>query len=86
MALSIDGVVAGTARSYRDGSVNRVYVIGDPQFWRAGQAVAELHEIVGRSTRSHLALLSTRPPLAQRAVRARPGVPSLGVRPGRVVL
>ena len=47
VALSIDGVVAGTARSYRDGSVNRVYVIGDPQFWRAGQAVAELHEIVG---------------------------------------
>ena len=45
VALAIDGVVAGTGQSYRDGSVNRVYVIGDPQFGR-GSAVFELHEIV----------------------------------------
>ncbi|MCY4665677.1 MAG: sulfatase-like hydrolase/transferase [Acidimicrobiaceae bacterium] len=46
VALAIDGVVAGTGQSYRDGSVNRVYVIGDPQFRRGGSAVFELHEIV----------------------------------------
>ena len=48
MALSIDGVVAGTARSYLEDSVHRVYAIGDPQFWRADQPTVELHEIVGR--------------------------------------
>ena len=48
MAFSIDGVVAGTARSYLEDSVHRVYAIGDPQFWRADQPTVELHEIVGR--------------------------------------
>ena len=46
VALSIDGVVAATGRSYREGSVNRVYVIGDSQFWRGGSPLLELHEIV----------------------------------------
>ena len=48
VALSINGVVAGTAPSYREGSLHRVYIIGDPQFWRADQPTVELHEIVGR--------------------------------------
>ena len=46
VALSIDGVVAATGQSYREGSVNRVYVIGDSQFWRGGSPLLELHEIV----------------------------------------
>ena len=47
VALSIDGVVAATARSYREGSLHRVYIIGDPQFWQAREPDVELHEIVG---------------------------------------
>ena len=47
VALSIDGVVAATARSYREGSLHRVYIIGDPQFWQAREPGIELHEIVG---------------------------------------
>ena len=47
VALSIDGVVAATARSYREGSLHRVYIIGDPQFWQAREPDIELHEIVG---------------------------------------
>ena len=46
VALSIDGVVAATARSYREGSLHRVYIIGDPQFWQAREPDVELHEIV----------------------------------------
>ena len=47
VALSIDGVVAATARSYREGSLHRVYIVGDPQFWQAREPDVELHEIVG---------------------------------------
>ena len=47
VALSIDGVVAATARSYREGSLHRVYIIGDPHFWQAREPDIELHEIVG---------------------------------------
>ena len=47
VALSINGVVAATARSYREGSLHRVYIIGDPQFWQAREPDVELHEIVG---------------------------------------
>ena len=46
VALSVDGVVAATARSYREGSLHRVYIIGDPQFWQAREPDVELHEIV----------------------------------------
>ena len=47
VALSINGVVAATARSYREGSLHRVYIVGDPQFWQAREPDVELHEIVG---------------------------------------
>ncbi len=46
VAVSVDGVVAGTARSYRDGSIERVYAIGDPQYWKTSEPLVELHEIV----------------------------------------
>ena len=47
VAVSVDGVVAATARSYRDGSIERVYAIGDSRFWRTDEPRVELHEIVG---------------------------------------
>lgn len=47
VAVSVDGVVAATARSYRDGSIERVYAIGDSRFWRTDDPRVELHEIVG---------------------------------------
>ena len=48
-ALSVDGIVAGTARSYMDGSIHRVYAIGDSLFWKKSALplpVVELHELV----------------------------------------
>ena len=47
VAVSVNGGVAGTARSYRDGSTERVYAIADPQFWKTSEPLVELHEIVG---------------------------------------
>ena len=47
VAVSVDGVVAATARSYRDGSIERVYAIGDSRFWQTDEPQVELHEIAG---------------------------------------
>ncbi|MXW76009.1 MAG: sulfatase-like hydrolase/transferase [Acidimicrobiaceae bacterium] len=45
-AIVVDGVVAGTARSFGDGPPHRVFAIGDSQYWRGADPVVELHEIV----------------------------------------
>ena len=46
-AISVDGIVAGTARSYMDGLIHRVYAIGDMRFWhRNSEPIVELHEII----------------------------------------
>jgi len=42
----VDGVVAGTARSFGDGPPHRVFAIGDSQYWQGADPVVELHEIV----------------------------------------
>ena len=47
-AVVVDGVVAGTARSFEDGpAAHRVFAIGDSQYWRGKEPAVELHEIVG---------------------------------------
>ena len=45
-AVVVDGIVAGTARSFEDGPPHRVFAIGDPQYWRGANSTVELHEIV----------------------------------------
>ena len=45
-AIVVDGVVAGTARSLADGPPQRVFAIGDPQYWQGDNPIVELHEIV----------------------------------------
>ena len=46
-AIVVDGIVAGTARSFEDGTAHRVFAIGDSQFWQGENPAVELHEIVG---------------------------------------
>ncbi|MCY3849590.1 MAG: sulfatase-like hydrolase/transferase [Acidimicrobiaceae bacterium] len=46
-AVVVDGIVAGTARSFGDGPPHRVFAIGDSQYWQGADPVVELHEIVG---------------------------------------
>ncbi len=45
-AVVVDGIVAGTARSFEDGPEHRVFAIGDSQYWRGADSTVELHEIV----------------------------------------
>ncbi len=45
-ALSVDGLVAATSRSLREGSGHRVYAIGDPSFWQGDEPHVELHQII----------------------------------------
>ena len=45
-AIVVDGVVAGTARSFEDGPAHRVFAIGDSQYWQGDNPAVELHEIV----------------------------------------
>ncbi len=52
-AIVVDGVVAGTARSFADGPPHRVFAIGDSVYWQSADPVVELHEIVD----SRLALI-----------------------------
>ena len=44
-AIVVDGVVAGTARSFADGPPHRVFAIGDPQYWQGNTPTVELHEL-----------------------------------------
>ena len=46
-AFSFAGVIAGTARSFREGSVHRVYAVGDSRFWHRSEPVVELYDVVG---------------------------------------
>ena len=46
-AIVVDGIVAGTARSFEDGPAHRVFAIGDSQYWQGQEPAVELHEIVG---------------------------------------
>lgn len=52
-AIVVDGIVAGTARSFADGPPHRVFAIGDSVYWWGADPAVELHEIVD----SHLALI-----------------------------
>ncbi len=52
-AIVVDGIVAGTARSFADGPPHRVFAIGDSVYWQSADPVVELHEIVD----SRLALI-----------------------------
>ena len=52
-AVVVDGIVAGTARSFEDGPAHRVFAIGDSQYWSGEDPVVELHEII----ESRLALI-----------------------------
>ena len=45
-AVVVDGIVAGTARSFRDGPAHRVFAIGDSQYWQGENPAVELHEII----------------------------------------
>ncbi len=45
-AVVVNGIVAGTARSFEDGPAHRVFAIGDSQYWRGADSTVELHEIV----------------------------------------
>ncbi|MCQ3808207.1 MAG: sulfatase-like hydrolase/transferase [Acidimicrobiaceae bacterium] len=45
-AVVVDGIVAGTARSFEDGPAHRVFAIGDSQYWSGENPVVELHEII----------------------------------------
>ena len=46
-AVVVDGIVAGTARSFEDGTAHRVFAIGDSQYWQGENPAVELHEIIG---------------------------------------
>lgn len=52
-AIVVDGIVAGTARSFADGPPQRVFAIGDSQYWQGEDPIVELHEILN----SRLALI-----------------------------
>ncbi|MCY4494010.1 MAG: sulfatase-like hydrolase/transferase [Acidimicrobiaceae bacterium] len=52
-AVVVDGIVAGTARSFEDGPAHRVFAIGDSQYWTGEEPVVELREII----ESRLALI-----------------------------
>ncbi len=45
-AVVVDGIVAGTARSFEDGPAHRVFAIGDPRYWRGEGPAVEIHEII----------------------------------------
>ncbi len=45
-AIVVDGIVAGTARSFEDGPAHRVFAIGDSQYWQGEDPAVELHEII----------------------------------------
>ena len=45
-AIVVDGIVAGTARSFEDGLAHRVFAIGDSQYWQGEDPAVELHEII----------------------------------------
>ena len=45
-AIVVDGIVAGTARSFEDGPAHRVFAIGDSQYWQGENPAVELHEII----------------------------------------
>ena len=45
-AIVVDGIVAGTARSFGDGPAHRVFAIGDSQYWQGEDPAVELHEII----------------------------------------
>ena len=45
-AIVVDGIVAGTARSFEDGPDHRVFAIGDSQYWQGEDPAVELHEII----------------------------------------
>ena len=46
VAVSVDGIVVATTRSYIDDSIHRIHAIGDSQFWQNSMPVVELHELI----------------------------------------
>ena len=45
-AIVVDGIVAGTARSFEDGPAHRLFAIGDSRYWQGENPAVELHEII----------------------------------------